>query len=323
MMLTTVTMRKGVILLFLLLLAACGGKRPSPPVTPIVEEGETAVPLSTSTPILQETATPIPPSPIPASPTPSEPLAAMVNGRPILLATYEQELARRQQAQPDETVGRAVLDALIEQEIILQAAEEQGITVPTAVVDARLAELKAKSDNFEAWLVANQWESEEAFRDVLADEMVVGLLADAVTADVPYTAPHARARIIQFANAADAQSVLAELAAGAKFSTMAQYHSINKATAPNGGDIGYFAQGSLTIPEIEAAAFGLELNAYSDLITVTAGDGTQAFYLVQLIDLDEQRPLTAEMRYPLLTARFDAWLAQKWEETAVERFIEK
>ncbi len=305
-------------------LTACGGERPSDTATPTLME--TAVPITPTIPQAAATVvppSPIPPSPIPPSPTPAEPLAATVNGRPVFLAAYEQALARRQQAQPSEDVGRIVLDGLIEQEIILQAAEEQGIVVPTAVIDARLAELKAKSNDFEAWLVANQWESEEAFREVLADEMVVGLLADAVTADVPYTAPHARIRIIQFTAAAAAAPVLAELAAGAKFSTMAQLYSINEATAPNGGDIGYFAQGSLTVPEVEAVAFGLEPNAHSDLITATTGDGTQTFYLVQLVEIDEQRPLTAQMRYPLLTARFDEWLAAKWGETAVEHFIEK
>ncbi len=309
-------------LLLLLLLMACGSEQPSDTATPTIME--TAVsPSNISTPTPQATATSVPPSPIPPSPTPTEPLAATVNGRPIYLATYEQELARRQQAQPNEDVGRIVLDALIEQEIILQAAEEQGILVPPSVVDARLAELQAKSGNFEEWLVANQWESEEAFRDVLADEMIVGLLADDITADVPYTAPHARARIIQLIDAAAATPILAELAAGATFSTMAQMYSTNEATAPNGGDIGYFAQGSLSVPEIETAAFEMEPNSYTNLITATAGDGTQTFYLVQLVEIDEQRPLTAQMRYPLLTARFEEWLAVKWEETAVERFIEK
>lgn len=304
-----------------LLLAACGNDAP---VDEGAAAGETAVSIPTSTPVPQNTATP---SPIPPTPTPTPPLAATVNDMPILLADYEQELARYQQARAalnlpvDNTASQIVLDALIEQEILLQAAAAEGIIVPETVVSARLAELKTNGDDFEAWLATNQWESEEVFSDALADEMVVGLMADAITADVPYVTPQAHARIIQLVDAAAADTIRAELAAGSTFPLMAQFYSIDEATAANGGDIGFFAQGSLLVPEVDAAAFALEPNSYSDLITATAPDGTQTFYLVQLIEIDEQRPLTATMRYTLLQEKFDKWLAMQWEQTAVERFV--
>jgi len=309
------------LLLFVLLLVACGSDEAADVV---VEEGVTAVSIPTFTPVPQITITP---SPIPPSPTPTPPLAATVNDAPIFLADYEQELARYQQARvaldlpADEAASQIVLDALIEQELILQAAAAQGIVVPETAVDARLAELRIAGDDFAAWLAANQWESEDALRDALADEMVVGLMADAITADVPYVTPQAHARIIQLIDAAAASTIQAELAAGSTFPLMAQFYSIDEATAANGGDIGFFAQGSLLVPEVDAAAFGLEPNSYSDLITATAADGTQTFYLVQLIELDEQRPLTATMRYTLLQVKFDEWLAMQWEQTAVERFV--
>ncbi len=308
-------------LLLLLLLAACGSDEAAGVV--VTEEVAVSTPSSIP-PSPQPTVTP---SPIPPTPTPTPPLAATVNDAPIYLADYEQELARYQQARvaldlpADEAASQIVLDALIEQELILQVAAAQGIIVPETAVSARLTELKTNGDDFEAWLATNQWESADAFRDALADEMVVGLMADAITADVPYVTPQAHARIIQLIDAAAASTVQAELAAGSSFSLMAQLYSTDKATAANGGDIGFFAQGSLLVPEVDAAAFALEPNSYSDLITVTAADGTQAFYLVQLIEIDEQRPLTATMRYTLLQTKFDEWLARQWEQTAVERFV--
>lgn len=321
-MFTLRTITRYWMLLLLLLLAACG----SDGDTDVVVTEEVAVSTIPS-PIPPTPQATITPSPIPPTPTPTPPLAATVNDAPIFLAEYEQELARYQQARAaldlpaDEAASQIVLDALIEQELILQAAAAQGIVVPETAVNARLTELRTNGDDFEAWLVTNQWESEDAFRDALADEMVVGLMADAITADVPYVTPQAHARIIQLVDAAAASTIQAELAAGSSFSLMAQLYSTDEVTSVNGGDIGFFAQGSLLVPEVDAAAFALEPNSFSDLITVTAADETQAFYLVQLIEIDEQRPLTATMRYTLLQAKFDEWLAMQWEQTAVERFV--
>ncbi len=78
----------------------------------------------------------MPPTPAPTNtpeptPTPTAPLAALVNGQPIFLADFEQELARYEQAQTELGVDLAtvegyrdqVLDSLIERELIRQAAE--------------------------------------------------------------------------------------------------------------------------------------------------------------------------------------------------------
>ncbi len=290
-------------------------------------------------------ATPLPPpevgppptvTAIPPTPTPEEPLAATVNGERITLAAYEEALARHQQGQSlilqDESTPSnqeaLVLDMLIERALIEQAAAQNGIALTPQMVDEQMAELRQAAvenngeGSFESWLQANQW-SEDAFREALAYEMLTERVAAAVTADVPLTAPQVRARYLQVDDAALAQSLLEQVQAGGDFAALAREHSLDSATAADGGDLGYFAEGTLLIPELEEAAFALQPGEVSEVITATIADGSQTvYYLVQVVEADAERPLGPDRRAALLQERFESWLAEQWSQAIIERFIE-
>lgn len=277
------------------------------------------------------------PTPIPASPTPTEPLAAEVNGEPITLATFEEALARQQQGQSailEEEGGTPVnqetqvLDMLIERALIEQAAAANGITVTQEMVGQQLSELRQMAQetggegSFEAWLQANQW-TEESFREALAYEMLTERVSTFVTTDVPETAPQVRARYIQVDDPALAQTLLDQVNNGADFAALARDHSLDRATAQDGGDLGYFAEGTLLVPELEQAAFSLQPGEVSEVITASTPDGGQTvYYLVQVVDVDMERPLGPDQRAALLQERFEAWLADQWSQAEIVRHID-
>lgn len=277
------------------------------------------------------------PTPIPASPTPTEPLAAEVNGEPITLATFEEALARQQQGQSailEEEGGTPVnqetqvLDMLIERALIEQAAAANGITVTQEMVGQQLSELRQMAQetggegSFEAWLQANQW-TEESFREALAYEMLTERVSTFVTTDVPETAPQVRARYIQVDDPALAQTLLDQVNNGADFAALARDHSLDRATAQDGGDLGYFAEGTLLVPELEQAAFSLQPGEVSEVITASTPDGGQTvYYLVQVVDVDMERPLGPDQRAALLQERFEAWLAEQWSQAEIVRHID-
>jgi parvulin-like peptidyl-prolyl isomerase len=284
------------------------------------------------------TEQPVEPTAIPPTPTPTEPMAALVNGQPIFLVDYEKELARFEQAQADlglapagETDGgevdypTLVLDALIEKELITQAAEANGIRVTPAEADVRLAELVAETggqDNFVAWLQSNQW-TEEEFRDALAAEMLTERLVEFITADVPFAVEQVRARYIQVDDPALAQSILDQVTGGADFAALAQQHSLDRITGDNGGDLGFFAPGSLLVPEVEAAAFALQPGEVSGVIEGVQTDGAGTiYYLVQVIERDPERTLSADLRFGLLQEAFETWLDELWSQAVISRFPE-
>lgn len=312
-----------------LFLAACRDEAPAPTTTSAGNEEATQLPAPEVGPPPTVTA-------IPPTPTPQEPLAATVNGANITLADYEEALARHQQGQtlilPNEDAApneeSLVLDMLIERALIEQAAQANGIEITPQMVDEQMAELRqvAEENNgagsFESWLEANQW-TEEAFRAALAYEMLTEQVSARITAEVPVAVPQVRARYIQVDDSALAQSLLEQVDAGSDFATLAREHSLDHATAADGGDLGYFSEGTLLVPELEQAAFALQVGEVSDVITATSADGAQTvYYLLQVVEVDPERPLGPDQRAALLQAHFESWLAEQWSQAVIERFIE-
>ena len=307
------------LLALLLLLAAC---RQDPTAT---DETATAAPVVQATlpPPVAATSTPVPPTP-----TPTEPLAAQVNGQPITLADFDRELARFAAVQPPQAALAAdasarVLDALIERELILQAAAAEGVVVSDEAVAQRLADLKATyatPAEFDAWLQSVGY-TEEEFRAALAAELVMGEMVARLTAGVPDTAEQVRARYIQLDDATLAQQVLDRARAGDDFAFLAQQNSVDRVTAEIGGDLGFFAPGSLLVPEVEAAAFALQPEAISDLIAVTDAAGKTTYYIVQVTEREADRPLSMDAYQAALQAAFDAWLADLHAAATIERLI--
>ncbi len=299
------------------------------------QDGPEIVPTTAvSAPTIPPTAAIIPtPTAIPPTPTPTEPMAALVNNQPVFLAEYEQELARYEQAllemgstpDADGVNYRAqVLDVLIEKELIVQAATQRGITIGAETVNAKLAELESaagETGNFDAWLSANQW-TREQFQIALAEEMLTEAVVADVTAAVPTTAEQVWARYLQVDDLALAESLLQQIQAGADFGTLANQYSLDRITAENGGDLDYFARGSLLITAVEEAAFALQPGEISAVITDTGPDGIPTYYLVQTLERDPERPLKANMRYTMLQQAFETWLDGLWQSADITRLIE-
>lgn len=322
----------------MLLAAACSDDPVATEAPPATGAAETAPEEAPSIAAEEQPGPPPTETPIPPTPTPTEPLAATVNGEPIYLSAFEEMLARYQQGQAlmmaenpegrsDEEQRRLVLDMLIERALIEQAAAANGITVTPEMVEQQMVELRQVAveaggdDSFEAWLTANNW-TEASFREALAFEMLTERVSAMVTADVPEAVEQVHARYLQVDDPALAASLREQVEDGADFATLAEQHSLDRATGEEGGDLGYFPAGTLLVPEIEEAAFALEAGEVSDVITGTVGGGERTYYLVQVVDVDPQRPLSPDLRAMLLQERFEAWLAEQMAQAEIVRHIE-
>ncbi len=262
-------------------------------------------------------------------PTPTPALAALVNQQPITLAEYEHELLRYEQTQAElnaplaDNYQNRVLLALVEQKIIDQTATQNNITVSPAMVQARVGELIEEAggqENFQAWLAISQLDETE-FINQLTTEMVTEQVVNLITANVPFEVEQVRGRHIEVADPALAQSLVEQARNGADFSTLAQTHSINPSTSPVGGDLGFFARGSLFVPEIEAAAFALQPGETSEVIPVER-NGQTVYHIVQVVERDPARPLDGSQRAQLLQQTFEAWLTQQLSSAEIVRFVE-
>jgi peptidyl-prolyl cis-trans isomerase C len=88
-----------------------------------------------------------------------------------------------------------------------------------------------------------------------------------------------RASHILLRSEPEAQDVLKRLKAGEDFAQLAKDKSDDKATAVNGGELGWFSKGQM-VPEFEQAAFGLAKGQLSGIVKTQFG-----YHIVQLNDI--------------------------------------
>ncbi len=110
----------------------------------------------------------------------------------------------------------------------------------------------------------------------------------------------------------EANSIKAQLDAGADFETLAKSHSTDN-TATRGGDIGYFQKGQL-IPEFEEQAFKLEKGEISQVFKSQFG-----YHVLKLTDRVE--PSLKDFK--VVRARLESQLLNEKRSRALKAFIEK
>jgi len=306
----------GVAVVVLSLAAACS--RPT-----------TVAPSATLT-VAPEPATP---EPSPTDPPPTatleptstpEPLALTVNGWDVNVAAYEREMARCQAGLSSAGADPAACDssvaqAFVEGIIVEQAALAAGLAVSEADVDAALASITTElggAGALDSWLQANFYSPEE-FRAALAADLLRARLVAQIAGQVGDTADQVHARAILVLALDTAQSVLGQVQSGADFATLALTYSRDLTSRAAGGDLGWFPRGTLTVPEVEAAAFSLEPGQTSDVIESQMG-----FHIVQVIERDPARALSPAAAQALQAAAFDSWLAARLAEAQVTRYVE-
>lgn len=92
-----------------------------------------------------------------------------------------------------------------------------------------------------------------------------------------------------------------KVGAGEDFAELAKQYSDDTGSAANGGDLGWFAQGSGLIQEFEDAAFALQAGQVSEPVKTDYG--------YHLIKVDERDPARALDAYTLQQKQYAAWTA--------------
>ena len=276
------------------------------------------------------TATAVKPSPTPTS---GPPLAAIVNGQPILLADYQEETVRFEAAMVGQgfdlesedgkarlgQMRRQVLDSMIEQVLIEQAAAQEGVVISEEELEAVVQESIAEGGDqasFEEWLRASDLTYED-FREELRFQLLTLAMFERVMASVPVTDEQVHARHILVQTTEEAQVILARLQAGEDFAALARQLSQDENTKGAGGDLGFFHRGQLISPELEGAAFALQPGQTSGVVRSQFG-----YHIVQVLEKVPDRPLPPELLNALREQAFARWMQERWDGANIEWFID-
>lgn len=312
-----------------LALAACAAPTPSSPIS-----GPTSAPTpaqNAAAPAPQATAAARPASAAAPAATaisnafPAN-LAARVNGTPITKEQLDKEVGRYMAGDPDapkpntpamDDLRQGVLDGMIEQALIEQEAARQRITISNKDLDAEitaLSDMRGGQDQLKEWMQSIGI-TEPELRDMARQELTASAVSAKIAEQAPKTAEYVHAYHILVNTDAEAKQILTQLQGGAKFETLAKTKSVDSSTAPAGGDLDWFAQGTGAViwEEVENAAFQLKPGQLSGVVPSSVG-----FHIIK-VTARETRPLTAEDAAFLQQSAFENWLIAQKQAAKIER----
>ncbi|NIK69269.1 peptidylprolyl isomerase [Paenibacillus sp. BK720] len=222
--------------------------------------------------------------------------------------------------------GKSTLDNMITQELIDQAAEDAKVTVTEADVDKEIENLKksfGSEDEFNQTLAQYGMTVDSLRQDAEVQVKIRKILEPKVTVtddDIKKyydenkasmsTPEQIRASHILVATKEEAEDILKQLKAGADFATLAKEKSTDTGTKDNGGDLNFFAKGSME-PAFEDAAFALKKGELSGVVQTSYG-----YHIIKKTDekaavtptLEEKKE---DIKYQLVTQKVSE-LSSSW-----------
>jgi parvulin-like peptidyl-prolyl isomerase len=120
-----------------------------------------------------------------------------------------------------------------------------------------------------------------------------------------------------------------QLAGGAKFEALAEAKSVDRSTAPNGGELmrPIYKQEMEQFPDFQRLVDGMTVGGFSAPLAVPPGFGPAGYMVVKLLERIESKQMPLEDVEGLLGERvlqmeqdkvFSEWLRGKMEELKVE-----
>ncbi|PQA86503.1 peptidylprolyl isomerase [Hyphococcus luteus] len=237
-----------------------------------------------------------------------DPILARIDGRYVHLSEIEATARAGGFLRPDETLTpktafeRNLVESYVEQRLLARAALDTGLQRSPSV---------ARKVN--------------AARDrVLASAYMDAQIEDAVTpdtverlykaqSDVTRLGDEVRARHILVATGEEAEEIVALLKDGADFADLARTRSLDRATAPLGGEIGWFTRSMMT-PVFSRAVFAAEPGDIAPPFKTEFG-----WHVVEVLD---RRP-TSAVPFDQVRGPIEKFLRMRTIETSLQTLEEE
>ena len=256
-----------------------------------------------------------------------EAIVATVNTISISENRYRREVLRYEAALEKSALAAVkiekqsfdVLEQLILSKLIGQAAREQGLTVTEQQLDEAYTNsisVRGGQAGFDKWLEENIY-TEVEFQTYLEEQLLATKIQEVVLSNVGTYAEQVHVRHIVVATREQAEDLRSKIVAGADFATLASTHSLDRSTSLNGGDLGWFPRGLLTMPVVETTAFSLDPGELGDIVETKIG-----FHIIQTMDRDLQRELTPNAAVVVKKAELEKWLSDLRGRAVIERFVQ-
>ena len=257
----------------------------------------------------------------------------------FLISFYQQQISQVQQQLA--LVPQTTLDQLIDYELIAQKAEEESITVTDTEVeesiraDMRQALTPAATEPVTGTepsptpVVVTEDDVDELYGNILDSmglsaseyeaivhrELLRDKFQEFLAGQVETTGLVAHLQIIQVETEEEAQAALARIEGGEEFAVVAQEVSTDTLTVDAGGDAGFVT------PDQVAARYGEAVE--TAVLTMPVGEieiveSDGVFYVVQVLERDENGPLPADVVAQLQNQALSDWLEERKADPNIE-----
>jgi foldase protein PrsA len=250
---------------------------------------------------------------------------ATINGVPISASYYAKllRLTAGPSGRDPSLLAPLVMQQAIESELIRQRAPVLGLSVtPQEIAEYLQVPAEPSPD-------AGQASAEERFRSYLHQvgfspqelrwvaeaNLLQKKALDYLMEQVFLEAEQAHLFAIRVDEEEQAGQVLERLEAGEEFADLAQELSTELGSKDTGGDLGWVPRGIIDWPELEEAAFSLELDTLSQPIATPTG-----FYIIR-VEGREQREVDAGDREYLQVQAWQQWLEEQWASSQIEESV--
>lgn len=152
--------------------------------------------------------------------------------------------------------------------------------------------------------IKNDGISEKTVRSIVEMTLIREELFNTVTADAQQLQQQVWIRHILVADEETALEVIQKLADGEDFADLALEYSLDESNKETGGDLGWFARGSMVAP-FEEAAFALEVGQISDPVQTDFG-----WHILESLG-NEERPLSDSAFQQLQNQVWNDWFTEK------------
>ncbi len=171
-------------------------------------------------------------------------------------------------------------------------------------------------------ILGNIMISDKAFRGIVQRSLLRDEVQELLASEVVTTGLVVQAQLIKTDTEAEAQAALERIEGGEDFAVVATEVSTDTATAEQGGDLGWVTTGQLASrygQAVEDEMFGLSPGEMSLV------ESNGAFYVVQVLDRDENGPLPEAVLNQRQSSALADWLTERKAsaEVEIERLLEE
>ena len=223
-------------------------------------------------------------------------IAALVNGTPIYLS----DANARYNAVPAELRSqyslKAIVDNMVDNLLLRQEAQKEGITVSSQELEEAWASQQEEAAALMQETGISELEIKKSLNDYILIQKLIEKKISAVSppeiteeealkyyadneADLNSIALKVRASHILVDDNVLAEQILEEAKKDGDFNALVAKYSIDTATVPTGGDLGYFPEGAM-VKEFEDAAFAADVNTvYPEVVQSQFG-----YHIIKVTD---------------------------------------